>query len=176
MSRSTNLIAPLWGLRYSKNHGYKFTSLVITNVYGMRHQMKHAKFGVLNWFVRLALENKTIQIYGEGAQLREYLFIDDLVEAMCLARKGAKNTSRYIVGGPSSISVKNCAQTIINLAGLGRLEMVPWPMDRKQIESGDFTTDFSKIKQDLGWTPNTSFEEGIKRTIEFYKEFMSLYW
>lgn len=160
---------------FSRVKGFPFTALVITNCYGERHQMKHAKFGVLNWFVRLAMDSRPIQIFGEGQQTREYLYIQDLVEAMILV--GERRVSRrYVIGGLEPISVRRAAEIVVQCSGAGTVVTVPWPEDRKVIETGDYRSDSTKLLNDYGWKPSTDFSLGLKRTIEFYREHRTHYW
>jgi len=76
---------------YNDNHSLRSITLRLTNIYGQRAQMKHNRFGVANWFIRLAIDNETIPVFGDGSLKRDFLYIDDTVEAlfMCAATDAA---------------------------------------------------------------------------------------
>jgi len=162
---------------YYNAFGIRSTTLRINNSYGPRHQMKHGKYGILNWFIRLALDNETIQIYGDGSQMRDYNYVDDVTRAFLFAGSNdASDGEAYNLGSGQPVRFKEMVEKIIEAAGSGRSEFKPWPEDRKQIEVGDYVADYSKIQNTLGWEPKTVFDEGLKRTVDFYKENRSHYW
>ena len=133
--------------------------------------MKHSLYGVLNWFIRLALENKKITVFGNGKQLREYNYVDDAVDAMVLAAQSDKaNGKFYLLGALKHIKFIDMVKKVIKCCNGGSFELVPFPDERKSIEVGDFTVSFKKIKKELGWTPTTSFEEGLEKTVDFYRK------
>jgi nucleoside-diphosphate-sugar epimerase len=164
-------------LLYQKICGLKVTSLRLGNTYGPRHQMKHPKYGVQNFLIRLALENEEIKVFGDGGQKREMIYIDDLVS--CLLSLGANPVCLdqvYCIGSDESITFRQLVSAIIKACGSGRHVHVPWPEDRKTIEVGDVVTDFSKLTDHTGWKPVTPLEEGLEKTVAFYKKFKSYYW
>ncbi len=67
---------------YGYNHGLKVINLRLSNIYGERSQMIHDKFGVVNWFIRLAMEDKAIKVFGDGKILRDFLYVGDCVDAL----------------------------------------------------------------------------------------------
>lgn len=161
---------------YGSLFGLKVTSLRINNVFGPRHQMKHPRYGVLNWFIRLAMDNKEISIFGEGSQLRDYSFVDDVVNAFLIAGENKEAEGKaYNTGSGAPVRFREMAEAIIRLVGRGRIETVPWPEGYKNIEVGDYTVDVSRLRA-LGWRPEVDFEEGLKKTIEFYRKFKTHYW
>ncbi|MBI5061477.1 MAG: SDR family NAD(P)-dependent oxidoreductase [Candidatus Aenigmarchaeota archaeon] len=161
---------------YNDVYGLRACSVVINNSYGPRHQMKHRKYGILNWFIRLALEGKEISVYGDGRQLRDYNYIDDVVDAMLLCAQEEKtNGQRYLLGSGKPIQFIEMVDKIIHTVGSGSRKRVPWPADREAIETGDFFVSFEKIKRELGWVPKTDFDEGLKKTVDFYKMHLQKY-
>lgn len=171
------LAGEYYAMLYSRIYGFPAASLRMTNAYGPRHQMRSAKYGILNWFVRLALEDRVIPIYGDGAQLRDYLYVGDAVGAFLAAGAGNHAAqSIYNVGGNPPVRFVDMARRVVELAGSGRIEFQEWPQDRKAIESGDFATDVSRIRRELGWSPTVPFDEGLRSTIEFYRANKSAYW
>lgn len=162
---------------YSRVHNIWATSLRINNTYGPRHQMKHGKYGILNWFVRLALDNQEIKVFGDGQQLRDYNYVDDVIEAMLLA--GANEVARgqvYNLGSGHPVKFIELVEKIIHVAGSGSYKQIPWPKERKDIEIGDYLADFSKIKDALGWKPEIFMDEGLEKTVGFYKKYKKYYW
>lgn len=149
----------------------------LTNIYGPRSQMKSNKFGVLNWFVRLALDDETIPIYGSGNNKRDFLYVDDCVDALLLlAESGNTSGEIFNIGRDDWSTFLDAAEIIMRIAGKGRMEFVEFDQQRKPQEPGDFYSDISKIKKYVGWTPKVGLEEGINQTIEFYRRERSHYW
>ncbi len=185
--------AELYGAVYARVHSIPFVSLRFTNSYGKFHQMKSGKYGILNWFISLALQSQTVKIFGTGEQLRDYLYIDDAVEAFLKAgefsEKLRNNPSQFkdVTNAGENIpyavfnlasgkgrKFADCAKLVTDSIGT-KLEFVPWPADRKAIETGDYVADVSAIQKHFNWKPKTSFEEGLKETISFYKENLKQY-
>lgn len=165
------LAAEKYHLLYNEVYGIRACSLRINNAYGERHQMKHSKYGILNWFIRLALEDKEIQVYGEGNQTRDYNYISDVIDAMMLAAESEKaNGKFYLLGSGKEVKFIDLVELVIKLADSGSYKKVPFPEMRKKIEVGNILVSYEKIKKELGWQPKIGLEEGLKRTIEFYKQ------
>jgi len=148
----------------------------IANPYGYRAQMKTHEYCIVNWFIGQLMKGKDITIYGDGSQLRDYIFIDDLVNAYLLAGV-SKNASGQIfnVGSGVGTKFKDMTDSIIEIVGKGKKINVPWPENYHNIETGDYVTDISKIKKLLGWEPKISLYKGLKKTYEFYKKFGKYY-
>lgn len=173
----TNLTAEKIVLMYHQIHQLKGICLRITNTYGPRHQMKHNRYGVLNWFIRLALDNERIPIFGDGRILRDFLYIDDLTNAliMCGLTEAAYG-DLFNVGSGLPMSFLDLMNKIIEIAGSGRYEYTAFTAERKALEPGDYWSDISKIKSIVGWVPRVSLEEGLQRTIAFYRAHRDQYW
>lgn len=162
---------------YRKVCGLRATSLRINNTYGPRHQMKHSKYGVLNWLIRVAMEGKKITVYGDGSQLRDYNYVDDVTEAFVLLGASSEvDGQAFNLGSGEPISFLESVVGIIDTVGGGTYECVPWPDERLAIEVGDFVADYSKIGRVLGWSPTVRFREGLERTVEFYRQNWRHYW
>lgn len=163
-------------LLYHAVHGIKACSLRLTNTYGPRHQMKHHKQGIINWFVRLALDNKAISLFDGGAVKRDLTFIDDAVDAFLVAGQSESVWGNvYNVGGTSH-TLKEIAETIVRLAGSGTVEFKTYPDDLKKIEIGSYEASYSKIQNELGWQPRIGMEEGMAQTIKYYRKHKEHYW
>jgi UDP-glucose 4-epimerase len=162
---------------YSRICGIRVASLRINNTYGPKHQMKHALYGILNWFIRLAMDGQAIKVFGEGNQLRDFNYAQDVVAAFLKAGESKNADGKiYNLGSGKPIKFIDLVKKIVEITGSGRIEYVPWPKDRKDIETGDYVASYEKIKNELGWQPEVSLEEGLKKTVEFYRKYRKKYW
>ena len=162
---------------YSKICGLRPTSLRLGNTYGPRHQMRHAKYGVQNYLIRLALDNQQIEVFGGGDQKRELIFVDDVIECLLLLGETDQCVGQvYAIGAEESVAFVELVKEIIKACGSGSYTHVPWPEDRKIIEVGDVVTDYSKLTAHTGWTPSTRLSEGLGITAEYYREHKTHYW
>jgi UDP-glucose 4-epimerase len=162
---------------YHDNHGLAAITLRLTNVYGERAQMRHSRFGVANWFVRRALDGEPIQVMGDGRFLRDFLYVQDAVEAIvaCAATESAYGQV-FNVGNDHAASFRELAEAVVRVAGGGRWEFAPFTPERAKQEPGDFVSDVSKIRRVVGWSPRTALDDGLRRTIDFYRLHHARYW
>ena len=162
---------------YHSIHGIHSVLLRLTNIYGPRAQMKHPRYGVLNWFVRLAIDNQTIPIFGDGRIQRDFLFIDDCVDALLQSALVPEAGGQVLnVGVDRPTDFLEVARLLIRVAGRGRWEYAPFTHERKAQEPGDFYSDISRIRSIVGWEPATSLEEGLRRTVAYYDNYREQYW
>ncbi|NPV59700.1 MAG: NAD-dependent epimerase/dehydratase family protein [Actinobacteria bacterium] len=153
----------------------RYTSLRLTNIYGPRHQMHHDGQGFLNWFIRQALAGQEICVYGDGAQKRDFLYVDDAVEAILLAASDPRcEGEAFNLASGVPTSVKEAAETICGLAG-NSCRCVPYPPEAVAVEPGDMHLDGSRLQKLLDWRPRVGLEEGIARTLAFYRRYGSRY-
>lgn len=173
-----NKLAGEWyHIVYHNAYGLRTSSLRLTNTYGPRQLMKHNRQGFIGWFIRLAVEGKTIQLYGDGQQQRDLTFVDDVVDAFL--RVGANDEANgqvYNLGGLHPITLYDLAHLIIELAGHGNVTTVPWPAERKKIDIGDVYSSYTKIETALGWRPQIDLRGGLAQTIAYYQEHWRHYW
>lgn len=173
----SNLTAQKLFKIYHDNHGIQSVTLRLTNIYGERAQMKHSRFGVVNWFIRLTIEGQTIKVFGDGSILRDFLYCDDTVEAIMMCALEDKAYGEvFNVGHDRPSSFLEVAKIIVEIAGRGKWEFAPFSPERAAQEPGDFYSDISKISRIVGWKPKTPLEEGLKRTIDYYKKNKQKYW
>jgi UDP-glucose 4-epimerase len=164
-------------LFYHEIHHIPCIIFRIANPYGPGSQMKHNKYTIINWFVRLAMENKTITIFGTGEQIRDYIYVDDLADAFILASANPECRGEvYNVGSGVGTRFKDMVKTIIYTVGSGRAEYVPWPDNYQNVETGDYVTDIRKICNTTGWSPHVDLEDGIKKVYQYYSKYKSFYW
>jgi len=173
----TNLSAEKMVLVYDDVHKIPGVCLRITNTYGPRHQMAHDEYGVLNWFIRKAIDREVVPVFGDGRILRDFLYVDDLVDCFLqVATRDQAYGEVFNVGSGIPISFIELAKKIVKIAGSGKVNFTEFTQERKEVEPGDYYTDISKIKRLVGWEPKTDLEEGLRRTIDFYRKYKKEYW
>jgi UDP-glucose 4-epimerase len=163
-------------LVYNNVFGVRACSLRLTNVYGPRQLLKHNRQGFIAWFIRQVVEDREIQLYGDGSQLRDFVYVDDAADAFL--RAGASDVGNgqvFNVGGTDAISLRDLVEMLISVAGSGRYRLVEWPPEKKAIDIGDFHADSSLIQRTLGWQPVMPLREGLARTIDFYRAHLQHY-
>lgn len=172
-----NNIAAEWFYRlYHNVHGLRTCSLRLTNVYGPRHQMKHPRQGVLNWFIRQLIDGKTVELFGDGSQIRDINFVSDVVSAFMSAADSSKSIGEVFNLGGDAVSLESFVKSAIKVFGKGDFRTIPFPAERQSIEVGDYVADRSKIKAKLGWEPEVSLESGLKKTFDYYLKYKKYYW
>lgn len=166
--------AEKYHLIYNSKYGMKTCSLRLNNTYGPRHQMKHGKYGILNYFIRLVFLGQPIKIFSPGTQLRDYNYISDVVEAMLLANSKKADGEVFFIGSGKPVSLLEIAKKIVERGKSygfnARYDMVEWPEERKSIEVGDFYVSFEKFSKTFGWVPKVSLDDGLQKTFQFYNE------
>jgi len=171
-----NIAGEQYHILYNNVYGIKACSLRLTNTYGPRHQMKHHRQGVLNWFIRQVMDNTTVKIYGSGSQIRDTSYVDDVVDAFLLAMMHKETPSEvYNIGG-EAFSLVDFVEKLIEITGEGNYELIEYPDESKAIEIGDYIADYSKFSELTGWQPKINLEEGLQKTLAYYKQHESMYW
>ena len=156
---------------YARLFGIRYSIARITNPYGPGQPRSRTAYGVINRMIHQAIADKALTIYGDGAQQRDYIHVDDLVDALiALATSPAADGRAYNVASGTGISLIDLAKTIIEIAEAGRIEHVEWPELAKQIETGDFVADISRIRSELGWQPQIPLAAGLEKTVAFYRD------
>jgi nucleoside-diphosphate-sugar epimerase len=144
--------------------------LCLTNVYGPRLALWLSCQGFLANFLRRGLLEQTIEIFGDGRQLRDPVYVDDAVDAFLLAGAVERPPSRlWNVGGQQALSLAAIAATISGAAGSPPPVCRAFPAEQKGIDIGSYCSDSTKIRRELGWHPRISFEQGIRRSLEFFE-------
>jgi len=162
---------------YHTVHGLRTSSLRLTNTFGPRQLMAHARQGFMNWFTRLAMDGGEILVYGDGAQLRDLVYVDDVVDAFLIAGLDpAADGEAFNIGSGDPVSVRRLAETLVAASGRGAVRSVEYPPDQRPIEIGDYVADITKVRRVLGWSPTVSLEDGIARTIAYFEPRRAVYW
>ena len=170
------LCGELYHILYNNVYGVRAVSLRLTNTYGPRQLLKHARHGFIGWFIRRIVEGSEIQIFGDGSQVRDFNYVEDVVDAMMrVAEVEEANGQIFNLGGSEPINLKSLVEMMIEINGGGSYRLVPFPPEKKSIDIGDFYGDFSKIKAALGWAPRTPLREGLQKTFAYYKENLNWY-
>jgi UDP-glucose 4-epimerase len=157
-------------LLYQEVYGLRCAVVRVTNVFGPRQRLRDDFQGFLPIFVRRALQDDALVVFGDGLQERDCLYVDDVVECLLLTALVADAQGEvFIIGSDEHLTVRAIAESIVRVAGSGRVEFAPWPADRDAIDIGSYFGDCSKAKRILGWQPKTFFDEAIERTLGFYR-------
>lgn len=165
------MAAEKYHLLYHKVHGMRTSSLRISNTYGPRQQMKHGQFGVLNWFIRRAMLNETIELHGDGRQSRDFLYVDDVVDALVLlAQTPRARGEAFVIGSGTRVTLRALVEKLLKTVGQGSYRLVPYPPGRRAIEVRRYGVTTAKLRRFAGWVPRTSLDEGLRKTVEFYRE------
>ncbi len=163
-------------LVYNDVYGVRACSLRLTNIFGPRQLIKHNRQGFIGWFIRIALEGGEIQIFGDGAQLRDFVFVDDACDAFLRAgMTDACNGGVFNVGGTQPIAHRDLTAMLIEEAGAGTMRFVPWPEEKRKIDIGSFYTDSSRFAAATGWAAQVPLREGLRRTLAFYRDHLDAY-
>lgn len=176
ISSANKAAAERYHLIYGRAFGLRSCSLRLSNVYGPRQLIRHGRQGFIGWFIRLAVEDREIAVYGDGSQLRDPLYVDDAVDAFL--RAGASELTDgevFNVGGLAPISHRELAALLIEIAGGGRVRYVEWPPEHKAIDIGSFYADWTKFARTVGWAPRVDLRTGLARTVAYYRKHLSHY-
>ena len=163
-------------LLYSRLYDIPCCSLRLTNTYGPRMRVCDARQTFIGWWLRQLIEDKEISVFGDGCQLRDFNYVDDVIDAALMAAADAKSAGETYNLGSEPISLLNLAKLLVRINGGGSFRLVPFPENRKAIDIGDYQGDTRKIRDSLSWAPRTSLRDGLRRTIEYYREFGVRYW
>jgi UDP-glucose 4-epimerase len=163
-------------LVYNNVFGVRGCALRLTNIYGPRQLLRHNRQGFIGWFIRLALEDREIQVFGDGSQVRDFVYVDDASEAFLLAgATDAVNGEVFNVGGDEHFAHSEVVDLLVRTAGTGRYRFVEWPAEKKVIDIGSFYADSTLFKTRAGWTPRVGLAEGLRRTLDYYRTRMEHY-
>jgi nucleoside-diphosphate-sugar epimerase len=157
-------------LIYGRLYGLKATVLRISNPYGPFQAGEGRAYGIANSFIQAAVHDRPITLFGDGSQRRDYLYIDDLVEALLRVAYTEEARGRiYNIGNGQGTSLLELAEMAVGETGQGKIVRIPWPEEYRVIETGDYLSDVSLAHNELGWRPNTDIRDGIARTVISYQ-------
>ncbi|MBM4414538.1 MAG: NAD-dependent epimerase/dehydratase family protein [Chloroflexi bacterium] len=172
-----NKMAGEWyHILYNNVYGIRATALRLTNTYGPRMRVKDARQTFLGIWIKRLIEGEPIHIFGDGKQIRDFNYVDDVVDAMLMvAAESAADGQIFNLGCNETINLHDLALMMIDIYGTGVCELVPFPPDRKAIDIGDYYSDFRFIHGRVGWAPKVSLREGLAKTLAFYQEESTYY-
>jgi len=162
---------------YHRAYGIPAVSLRLVNTYGPRQLVKHARQGFVGWFIKQAIDGEEIQVFGDGQQIRGFNYVDDVVDALLIAGANDKVKGDYFnLGGERPISLEEFVKLLLKAAGRGSYRIVPFPSDKKAIDIGSVYTSAAKFNLATGWRARVGLEEGLVRTVEYYRRYREHYW
>lgn len=160
---------------YARRSFVRGATLRLANVYGPGPKSSKPERGVLNTMIRRALAGETLKIFGGGEFVRDYVYVDDVARAFVLAADDpdAVNGQHFVLGTGEGITLRAAVERVVELvtAKTGRpvrIEHVEPPASLSPIETRNFVADSSALRKALGWTPQVSLDEGIRRTLEVF--------
>ena len=155
---------------YHNVYGINSTVLRLTNTFGQKMRIKDSKQTFLGIWLRNVLENKPICIYGDGSQLRDLNYIDDVVNALLMVAIYSKSNGKvYNLGSKEIISLNDLAEKLIEANEFGVIEKKQFPKKLKKIDIGNYYSNFDKITKDINWKPKFNINEGLLNTLNYYR-------
>ncbi|MDD5449081.1 MAG: GDP-mannose 4,6-dehydratase [Candidatus Omnitrophica bacterium] len=163
-------------LIYGRAYGIRVSVLRLSNVFGPRASIHSGDFTFVNYFIGLALQNKDITVYGDGAQLRNVIYVDDCVSALIRAAVSEKsNNEIFFATADKHYSVAEIADNIVKHIGSGKVRFISWPKERRVTEIGDAVISNEKIKKILNWYPQKELGKGLVETKKYYEKCLGYY-
>ena len=158
---------------YGEVYGLKASILRLTNTYGPRMRVKDARQTFLGVWISSALTGRPSEVWG-GDQLRDFAYVDDVVEALLLAasRPEAVGQVFNLSGSPPALSLLETAKLLARLTG-GGFEVKDFPAERRRIDIGDYYADDARFRRITGWSPKVGLEEGLGRTLAYFREHLA---
>lgn len=170
------LAGEYYHLLYNETYGIKSTVLRLTNTFGPRQQIRSNRQGFCGIFIRMALLGETIKLFGGGEQLRDFNYVDDVSSALMMAVVEDECMGRFFnLGSPQSHSLIEFVELLKKYCPI-EVESVPFPEDKKLIDIGDYYGDYTRFREATGWKPVVDLDEGLRKTVDFYKEHKEVYW
>ncbi|HAF96484.1 MAG: NAD-dependent epimerase [Elusimicrobia bacterium GWC2_51_8] len=171
-----NKMAGEWyHILYNNVYGIRACALRLTNTYGPRMRIKDARQTFLGIWVKLILEAKPFEVW-DGAQLRDFTYIDDAVDALLLAAtKETANGRVFNLGGCEVISLLDLANRLVAANAGGTFQEREFPAERKRIDIGNYYADYRLIQTELGWTPQVNLQKGLDATLDYYRTNLQKY-
>ncbi len=162
---------------YADVYGLQTTMLRLTNTYGPGMRVKDARQTFLGIWIRRALEGMEFQIFGDGSQLRDFNYVEDVVDALLLAGSQSDAAGMvYNLGGSEVVSLLELAHALTELVPGASFAVVPFPQERESIDIGDYYGSTAAITKDLGWIPKVSLRQGLESTVQYYQANFRMYW
>jgi UDP-glucose 4-epimerase len=173
-----NKMAGEWyHILYNNVYGIRAVSLRLTNTYGPRMRVKDPRQTFLGIWIRQMIEGEPIEVWGDGMQIRDFNYVDDVVDAMLLAAMSDDaNGNSFNLGSDETINLRDLAALCVEVNCQGSYRIVPYPLERKPIDIGDYYADYRRIRGKLNWAPQVHLREGLARTLDYYRQHREHYW
>jgi UDP-glucose 4-epimerase len=156
-------------LLYHEVYGIPTCALRLTNTYGPGMRIKDARQTFVGIWIRRLLEGEPFEVWG-GEQLRDFNYVDDVVDAFLSAALSPAAWGRvFNLGSSEVVSLVQLAQQLVEVNGSGEFQVREFPVERKKIDIGDYYSDFSLIEHELGWRPRVSLRAGLQRTLDYFR-------
>ena len=165
------LAAENYHLLYDRLGRIDAVVLRITNPYGRFQRPEQNRYGIVNWFIHRAVNGLDLPVYGRGTQIRDYVHVDDVMDAFL--RAGARpeaNGMTFNIGSGKGVTFHHMAELVIQAAGMGSVRFSDWPTDAAGVETGDFVADVSLVDRVLGWRPHVTLDQGVGRVVAQYRD------
>ena len=170
------LAAEYYHLLYDRVYGVPSVVLRLTNTYGPRQQIRNDRQGFIGILLRQALLCEKIRVFGTGQQVRDFNYVDDVVDALLLAAQHEECFGRiFNLGAPDNYSLLQFVEFLGELCDI-EYELVPFPEDKRIIDIGDFYGDYSAFKSVTAWEPTLGLRDGLERSLHWYREHQEDYW
>ncbi|HNU67743.1 MAG TPA: NAD-dependent epimerase/dehydratase family protein [Myxococcota bacterium] len=153
-------------LNYHKQYGLPALSIRPFNIFGPRQVGE----GAIHHFIRRALAGEDVVVHNDGSQIRAWCYIDDIIDALLLVMERPEAVGEaFNIGNPrSTITIYNLAREVIRIAGSrSRIVQKDWPFADVELR----IPDISKARRLLGFEPSWNLEDGLERTVDWYREF-----
>ncbi len=165
------LAAEHYHLLYGRVYGIPVVVLRLTNTYGPGMRVRDARQTFLGVWLRALVRGEEFEVWGDGSQLRDFNYVDDAVSACLRAAADSRAHGRALnLGGGQSVSLLELAEIVVAANGGGSYRVVPFPDDRRSIDIGDYVGDYRAIRDLLGWEPKVRLEDGLARSLEYFRE------
>jgi UDP-glucose 4-epimerase len=160
---------------YHQVYGLQTVSLRLTNTFGPRMRIMDARQTFLGIWFRRVVEGGVFEVWG-GQQKRDLTYVDDAVDAFLAAGALSHPKVRiFNLGGTPPITLAELAQSLVTIAGQGRFEIKQFPPELLRIDIGDYFADDRLFRELTGWAPKVSLEDGLARTVDYYRNSLSDY-
>lgn len=155
-----------------KVHGRPVVSLRLTNCYGPGLRVKDHRQTFLGLWVRRVLEGEAFEVWG-GEQTRDLAYADDVAEAFLAAADAPAGA--YNLGGAPPVSLRDLAEALVAANGGGRYVVKDFPADRAKIDIGSYVADDSRFRAATGWMPRVKLDDGLRRTLAWFRPRLDRY-
>ena len=164
-------------LLYGRVYEMPVVVLRLTNTYGPGMRVRDARQTFLGVWLRALVRGEAFEVWGDGSQVRDFTYVDDAVSAFLQAAVDPRAHGRALnLGGERGVSLRELADLAVAANGGGSYRIAPFPGDRAPIDIGDYVGDYRAIRDLLGWKPTVPLEEGLARSLDYFRKHGPLYW